>query len=521
MSNDKAVLTRPGGDLEVSASFREVLAYLADGTLLVNKNRSEDPLVTSFQGRLTLKGKTCSVELVDGEALRRIYDAGVGEVKAQSVKFKDTEMMRGANDLLKYATSIGASDVHITASKRDGTLMQMRVQGALEDYAKESFEYGRQLCRTFYQALSDGASTYNETIPQDARIGDAARLPKDLDGVRIGTTPLADGTYMVLRLLYDSLAANSLEGLGLSRNQLAAIGLMKSRPSGINILSGPTGSGKSTTLQEVLGQIIDENRGEKNIITVEDPVEYPIKGRLTGKYAKQSSVASAVTEDDRSLAMQQSIRAAMRLDPDIIMVGETRDTPSAQLSFRAAMTGHQVWTTLHANSAISVFDRLVDMGIPLSLVSDPNLISGILFQRLVRQICPHCRVKFEAAIQEGFVDQHHHDRLRDILDITQVYIAKPGGCPECKGRGTVGRTLVLEFVIPDEILMQHIKSGDRIKAIDHWRAQGGQTIVEHSIAKINKGLLDPIMTESQVGPLTMQRIVQDHSISQTEINASI
>lgn len=519
--SDARVLTGLGGDLEVSSSFRDVLAYLDNGTLLVSKQRADDPLVSSFQARLTLKGRNFTIELVDGESLRRIYDAGSVSSVAEGVsqtKIRDTEMMRSANELLKQAVHVCASDIHIVASKRDGSLIQMRVQGAIEDYSRETFEYGRQLCRTYYQALSDGASTYNETVPQDARIGDVARLPAGLDGVRIGTTPLADGSYMVLRLLYDAAVANDLEDMGFSKKQVASINLMKSRPSGINILSGPTGSGKSTSLQEILSQIIDESVGEKNIITVEDPVEYPIRGKKTGKYAKQSSVASASTEDERSIAMQQSIRAAMRLDPDIIMIGETRDTPSSQLSFRAAMTGHQVWTTLHANSAMSVFDRLIDMGIPLSLASDSNLVSGIVFQRLVKRLCPKCKIRFEDAVQQGNVDKRHLARLQDVIQIDRAYIAKHDGCPNCKNKGTTGRTLVVEVVIPDDRLMRHIKNGDRIAAIEHWREQGGQTVIDHTIQKVNQGLIDPIMAENQVGPLTMSKILRDYTISSGEIS---
>jgi len=119
------------------------------------------------------------------------------------------------------------------------------------------------------------------------------------------------------------------------------------------------------------------------------------------------------------------------------------------------------------------------------------------------------------------IDRHHMARLKDIIHIDRAFVAKPGGCPACKNRGTTGRTIVMEIVTPDDKLMQYIKSGERIKAIEHWREQGGQTVIEHTIQKVNLGAIDPIMAEKQVGPLTMVKILRDHTISQVEINVAV
>lgn len=519
------VLTREGGELEswVTPDMRKVLAYLSDGTLLVSKLQENNPLVTSFEARLIIKGRDCNIVYVeDGELSRKYKESASGKIDEKAAKIRDTEMMKIARDLLKSAVRIGASDIHIVASARLGTLIIMRVQGALEDFNNnESASYGRQLCRTFYQALSDGSATYNETVPQDARIGDRNSLPQGLDGVRIGTSPLTDGTYMVLRLLYDAAAAIGLEDLGFDPEaHIQSVELMKTRSSGLNIVCGPTGSGKSTTLQEIIGQIIDDNNGEKNVITVEDPVEYPIYGRRTKQFARQTSVAQAKTEAERSVAMQQSIRAALRLDPDIIMIGETRDEPSAQLSFTAAMTGHQVWTTLHTNDVMGAFDRLIDIGVPISLVTDPKLITGIIFQRLVRKLCD-CKIKMTDALAQGLIKQKDFNRLIDVIDTQNAYITKPRGCDKCNHRGNVGRVAVVEIVTPDVILMEHVKNGDRVKAIEHWRAQGGRTVVEHVIDKINKGLVDPYIAERQVDNLSISKMLQDHQILKSEIAKAV
>jgi type II secretory ATPase GspE/PulE/Tfp pilus assembly ATPase PilB-like protein len=200
----------------------------------------------------------------------------------------------------------------------------------------------------------------------------------------------------------------------------------------------------------------------------------------------------------------------MRLDPDTIMIGEIRDRPSAQSALRAAMTGHQVWSTVHANSAIGIIDRLEDLGLPLRMVADPSIITALISQRLVKLLCPHCKEPLTASL-----DRHRRSpaliaRLRTVLGdtIENACIAGPG-CPHCCGRGTIGRTVLAEVITPDERFFAFVRATDKAAAIRYWLTDlGGITMSEHAVEKVREGLVDPMMAEQAVGWLHVQPRIQ-------------
>lgn len=370
---------------QLSDEARNYLFYRSDGVLFVSKTHSFNPLVTSFEGRLKRLGMPFQLQYVDLAVVAQMRDAQVNTKGDRSA----SDMQRTAKQLFERAVEMRASDIHIRCSITNATSIHMRVHGDLKFIEEHPYEYGEQLCSAIYHAMADVSDTTFEPLSrQDARIADRTKLPKGIDGIRIATTPQVDGFVMVLRLFYnDTVDTYDLEILGYSREQKLSIELMKRRPIGINIIAGPTGSGKSTTLQRVLGAIIKETGGQRHVITVEDPPEYPIIG------AVQTPVTNADTEEERGRQFQAAIKSAMRLDPDVIMIGEIRDAASATLAMRAAMTGHQVWTTLHANGAFAIIDRLLDIGIPLEILTDHTIISGLTCQRLVKVLCHCCPVK--------------------------------------------------------------------------------------------------------------------------------
>jgi type II secretory ATPase GspE/PulE/Tfp pilus assembly ATPase PilB-like protein len=301
---------------------------------------------------------------------------------------------------------------------------------------------------------------------------------------------------MVLRLLYNDAGDNvDLRPLGFSEHHASLLQQLKEQPIGMNIISGPTGSGKSTTLQRILSGEIIEAEGKLHVLTVEDPVEYPIDG------AVQTAVTNASSEADRSRQFAAAISNAMRLDPDVIMIGEMRDTASAQNAVRAAMTGHQVWTTVHANSALAIIDRLVDLGLPTSLVADHTVITGLISQRLVKVLCRHC--------SQPLVEHQHalppaaYARVQHAVGnaMHKVRIAGPG-CEHCSQQGTVGRSVIAEIIVPDAQFFKYIRAGEKMEAMAYWlHEMGGKTIREHAIEKIAAGEVDPRMAEKVVGHL--------------------
>ena len=496
---------------QLSDEARNYLYYRQDGVLFVSKTHSFNPLVTSFEGRLKRLGMPFQLQYVELAVVAQMRDA---QATIQGDRTA-SDMQRNAKQLFEKAVDMRASDIHIRCSMTNATSIHMRVHGDLRFVEEHPYEYGEQLCSAIYHAMADVSDTTFEPMSrQDARIADRTKLPKRIDGIRIATTPQVDGFVMVMRLLYnDTVDSYDLQDLGYSREQKAAIELMKRRPIGINIIAGPTGSGKSTTLQRVLGSIVRETRGSKHVITVEDPPELQIAGTI------QTPVTNADTEEERSRQFQAAIKSAMRLDPDVIMIGEIRDAASATLAMRAAMTGHQVWSTLHANGAFAIIDRLLDIGIPLEILTDHTIISGLTCQRLIKVLCPHCKKKLSDV--SGRYSDADMRRVMMIGDIDNIYVTGDG-CEECLHTGTSGRTVVAETVITDATMMVHIRNRDRIAAINYWKGdQQGQTMLLHAIKKILKGIVDPFAAEDIVGPLSLDLIEKDHRISQVEVNSVV
>ncbi|PHV06640.1 secretion system protein E [Janthinobacterium sp. BJB412] len=487
------VLSRAGA-FEASAEQRKLLCLLADGRLLIAHGQELNPHVLSYRARLQKMAHECDVSVVDIQTIAAQYNDGAGE---QGGRRREHSMMQvTAKELLNRACRERASDIHIRV-RRSSTETYFRIHNDLLRIGSQTSEYGERLLATLYGAMTSVSdSSYKPTERQDASISDRDKLPPQLYGVRIATAPTNEGTLMVLRLLYNDAGDTvDLRPLGFDELHAGQLQRLKEQPTGMNIISGPTGSGKSTTLQRVLTGAIQQAEHKLHVLTVEDPVEYPIDG------AVQTSVTNAGSEEERSRLFSAAISNAMRLDPDTIMIGEIRDKASAQSALRASMTGHQVWTTVHANSAIAIVDRLLDLGLPLSMVADHTVVTGLISQRLVKLLCPHCKVQL----------RDHADRLAPPLlarlrhaagaAFDQVCLAGPG-CKQCREQGTAGRTVVAEVVTPDARFFDHLRSGDKGQALEYWRRElGGQTLLEHALSKVVAGLVDPRMAEKVVGHL--------------------
>lgn len=501
------VLTAADGEYAISNDLRAKLALVEGGKLYVSKSQIFDPHVRGFMAKLkhmAVEFTTVPCELSVIEAFYEKSNAGPAH----------SDMQRAAKALFEKAVSKRASDIHIRVSKRTRTQILMRVHNDLEFVEEHPYEYGERLCTTIYQAMADQSdASFEDMSRQDARIAEREKIPDALDGIRIATSPQVDGYIMVLRLLYnDTSKDTNLKNLGFTEAHVSAIEYMKKRPTGIIVIGGPTGSGKSTSLQRILTSIIDETQGRKHIITVEDPPEYPIPG------AVQTPVKNAETEEERSKEYQKAIKAAMRLDPDILMVSEVRDNPTARLSIQGAMTGHQIWTTVHANSALAIINRLHDLGVPLELLTDPSIVAGLVCQRLVKRLCDSCKIPIVKA--EGRYDIKQLNRMMRVLSMAGVHV-QGSGCAACDHTGISGRTVVAETVVTDMELMQYIRSGDRIRAMNYIKeSQKGMSMLQHAIQKINDGLVDPFSAEEVVGSLDALEIEQDHRVTADELRTA-
>jgi general secretion pathway protein E len=301
-------------------------------------------------------------------------------------------------------------------------------------------------------------------LPQDGRIG-LKIGGREID-IRVSDVPTAHGERLVLRLLDKSSVVLNLEDVGLEREGLATLERLLCLSHGILLVTGPTGSGKTTTLYAGLNRV---NSTEKNIITIEDPIEYQLKG-----------VGQIQVNPKIELTFASGLRSILRQDPDIIMVGEIRDTETAEISIQASLTGHLVLSTLHTNDSAGAITRLLDMGVEPFLVS--SSVIAIIAQRLVRLICPECRVSYRPTVEEL-------NKLRIKEDGSERFFYRGKGCSHCMKTGYRGRSGLYEILLLDDevrnMILSKVDSG-RIKALAI--SKGMMTLREDGARRVAAGL---------------------------------
>jgi len=370
----------------------------------------------------------------------------------------DAPIIRLINAILGEAIKEGASDIHLeTFEKR--LVVRFRVDGVLREVLEPKRELAALLVsRIKVMARLDIAE---KRIPQDGRI--SLRVGGREVDIRVSTLPSANGERVVMRLLDKQAGRLSLRHLGMSDRDRALMEENVRKPHGIILVTGPTGSGKTTTLYASLVSLNDRSR---NILTVEDPIEYHLEG------IGQTQVNPKV-----DMTFARGLRAILRQDPDVVMVGEIRDRDTAEIAVQASLTGHLVLSTLHTNSAIGAITRLVDMGVEPFLLSSSLL--GVLAQRLVRVLCPHCREPYTA-------DDAECQMLGvDPANPPTLYHAR--GCAECHQHGYKGRTGIYELVIFDEPLRTMIHNGASEQEMGRHARTLGPSIRDDGRRKVLEG----------------------------------
>ena len=358
---------------------------------------------------------------VDG-ILREIE---TGEIDYQSIQQGGADeytqpIVRLVGALLVDAVKRGSSDIHFEPEFAF-LRVRYRIDGVLEQI--------RSLHKNYWPGIAVRLKVISGMNIAETRAPQDGRLSLNLNGrpvdFRVSAQPTIWGENIVLRVLDREKSIIALEQMKLPKQVMSKLNLMLARPEGILVLTGPTGSGKTTTLYSLLAKL---NVESVNIMTLEDPVEYPVA------MMRQTSVSEAAKMD-----FANGIRSIMRQDPDIILVGEVRDKDTAEMAFRAAMTGHQVFTTLHTNSALGTFPRLLDIGIAPDIMAG-NII-GIIAQRLVRMLCVHCKEAYAPSLEERQLLGREVDG--------ELKIFRPVGCNRCNHRGYRGRTAVMEILHMD------------------------------------------------------------------------
>ncbi|MCU0838026.1 MAG: type II secretion system ATPase GspE [Rhodospirillales bacterium] len=394
-------------------------------------------------------------------------DAVIDGADEDAERLKDlaseAPVIRLVNHLISRAVDARASDIHIEPFE-NSLRIRYRIDGVLQEV--ETPPLGLKSAIVSRVKIMAKLNIAERRLPQDGRIKLAIR-GKEID-FRISTLPTMYGESVVMRILDKSSNIFDFSVLGFGQHTLTAFLDVLERPNGILLVTGPTGSGKTTTLYTSLLRI---NTPDKKILTVEDPVEYQLEG------VNQVQVKAQI-----GLTFAHVLRAILRQDPDIVMIGEIRDLETAQIAAQAALTGHLVLSTLHTNSAAATITRLLDMGLEDYLMA--STINGIAAQRLVRSLCPECRVPHPAAAE--LIAEFELERVARGQPIS---LYKPVGCAACSGTGYYGRTAIAEILVMSEavrrLTLKRAEAGEIQRAAVEM---GMRTLYEDGLRKVVSGL---------------------------------
>lgn len=370
-------------------------------------------------------------------------------------------VIRYVNLIVRDAYDAGASDIHFEASK-DGLRVRFRLDGVLAPAPEPPVELQQAvISRVKLLAELDIAERRR---PQDGRI--RVRLEdRELD-IRVSTVPTIFGESVVLRLLDHGGRPVTLEELGMPADVLEAMDRLARRPHGMLLVTGPTGSGKTTTLHAALAR---RDAGIEKIITVEDPVEYQLSGIAQVPVHRQAGVTFAT-----------ALRSILRQDPDVIMIGEMRDPETAEIAVQAAMTGHLVFSTLHTNDATGAVPRLIDLGVPPYLIN--ATVEAVLAQRLVRRICRECVEPYRPALADA-------ERLAGTTPQRSKTFLRGRGCSACRGTGYRGRIGIFELFVLTDAVEEAIAAGaSRAELYALARRNGMRTLREDGWSKVEAGI---------------------------------
>ncbi|MCK0511876.1 type II secretion system ATPase GspE [Aromatoleum buckelii] len=484
----------PGLSVDYLLAHAVLPVRVVDGVVVVAMAMPQDPFLTKalrLASGLSVE-PWLAIESELQSALERLYappeevdedegDGFLGAIDGDSEfveHLKDlaseAPVIRLVNQIISRVIDLRASDIHIEPFE-DGLHIRYRVDGVLQD--AELADSGLAAAVTSRIKLLAHLNIAERRLPQDGRIKNRVK-GHELD-LRVSTLPTVHGESVVMRVLDRASIRLNLEDMGFAPDNLARYRELIDRPHGILLVTGPTGSGKTTTLYASLAKL---DSAALKILTVEDPVEYQLEG------VNQVQVLPQI-----GMTFAHALRSILRQDPDIIMIGEMRDTETAQIAVQSALTGHLVLSTLHTNTAVGAIIRLEDMGVERYLIT--SSVNGVLSQRLLRQLCPHC--KEAAELPEAAVKKAGLDRFMTSGSRT-VQVAR--GCPACKHTGYRGRTSIHELFVMDDAAHQAILAGADATTLHQVARKGGMlTLYEDGLRKVAAGItsLDELLRVTQ------------------------
>ena len=502
-SNSNKLLTALGGEYALPKDTQGLVAYFSGGELIISRTHKYDGRVLAFIDWLNRNNAVVKKPFYsDLGLISNIYKTNEerqGNKIHQRVDF-DNQMQKDFVDVIARAAAQKVSDIHIEVA--DQTTIYFRMDGSMQPILEYNSQWGEAFVRAAFASADISNSSYAQNEYQAAQKDGRTPLrgtkdlylPASVLGIRMQFNPIAFGSqYVVMRLLYD----NPSEGIKAEQEfgdyEQKLLSRLRSAPTGLVVVAGPTSSGKSTTLVRNMSLMLKEHRYEINLITVEDPAEQKIFG------AHQMPVVNAGNEEQREEKFTEALAAALRSDPDTLMVGEIRTLSAAQLTVKGALSGHNVWTTLHANSAMGALTRLLDMGVEAFKLKDETMMRGLVSMRLFKKLCPYCR---ERLIDRP--DDPIYHRVKEAfgdLGLQQAFIRGPG-CEHCKGTGSVGRIKAGEIILTNSEFLSLALAGETDAALRFWLERlDGRTLKEAAEELMLRGIIGVDEVERWVGLL--------------------
>ncbi|MBR5625214.1 MAG: Flp pilus assembly complex ATPase component TadA [Alphaproteobacteria bacterium] len=501
--NNNRLLTATGAAMELPHDTQGLIAYFSGGEIIISRTHRYDGRVLAFLDLLKRSGSFVREPFYsDLGLISNIYKSNDLKLGGRA-RFKqdfDNQMQKDFVDIIAKAAAQKVSDVHIEVA--DQTTIFFRIDGSMQPVLEYNSQWGESFVRAAFASADMSNANYAQNEYQSAQKDGRTPLrgtkdlylPTGVLGVRMQFNPIAFGSrYVVMRLLYD----NPSEGIKVEQEfgpyEQRLLARMRSFPTGLVIVAGPTSSGKSTTLVRNMSMMLRERNYEINMITVENPVEQKIFG------ARQMPVVNTTNEEQREEKYVEALAAALRSDPDTLMVGEIRTLAAAQLTVRGALSGHNVWTTLHANSAMAALTRLLDLGIEPFKLKEETLMRGLVSMRLFKKVCPYCR--------EPLINHPERGAYRRVMDaygeigLKQVY-QRGVGCEHCNGTGNFGRVKAGEIIITNSEFLRLALSGDTDGAVHYWlEKMDGRTLKEAAASLMLQGVISIDEIERWVGQL--------------------
>ncbi len=490
-SNNNRLLTATGAEEELPRDTQSLIAYFSGGEIIISRTHRYDGRVISFIELLRARGRPIREPFYSDmglvSAIYKSYEAHLGASHHGPHDY-DNQMQKDFVDILARAASQKVSDIHIEVA--DQTTIYFRIDGSMQPVLEYNTGWGESFVRAAFASSDMSNANYAQNEYQSAQKDGRTPLrgtkdlylPMGILGVRIQFNPIAFGSrYVVMRLLYDNPSEGIKTEQEFGEYEQRLMQRLRSYPTGLVIVAGPTSSGKSTTLVRNMALMLKERQYEINLITVENPVEQKIFG------AHQMPVVNTTNEEQREEKYIEALAAALRSDPDTLMVGEIRTLAAAQLTVRGALSGHNVWTTLHANSAMAALTRLLDLGIEAFKLKEETLMRGLISMRLFKKLCPHCR--------QRLIDNPNHSEYNMVigafgeLGLRQVYIRGPG-CEHCNGTGTIGRIKAGEIIITNSEFLRLALAGDTDGAVKYWLEEmDGRTLKDAATSLMLQGII--------------------------------